>query len=115
MFKSNYDLFKSKFDLIKPNFDLLKSKFGFVERYGFYQKNIWVLETQYMGVGKFTDGGLEKKIYGCWDINQYIPVVGIYADRVFAATICGQQFAALQYLIANCKLLITESWCGYLF
>ena len=71
MFKSNYDLFKSNFDLIKPNFDLnkpnfdlSKSKFGFVERYGFCQKNIWVLETQYMGVGKFTDGGLEKKYMG---------------------------------------------------
>lgn len=71
MFKSNYDLFKSNFDLIKPNFDLIKpnfdlnkSNFGFVERYGFCQKNIWVLETRYMGVGKFTDGGLEKKYMG---------------------------------------------------
>ena len=81
---------------------------GFAKKtYGCWKTSIWVLGSLRMGVW--------KKIYGCWNINQYIPVVGIYADRVFAATICGQQFAALQYLIANCKLLITESWCGYLF
>ena len=115
MFKSNYDLFKSNFDLIKPNFDLSKSKFGFVERYGFCQKKHMGVGNPVYGCWEVYGWGFGKKIYGCWNINQYIPVVGIYADRVFAATICGQQFAALQYLIANCKLLITESWCGYLF